>query len=123
MRPVLDRIISNEQKGFLQGRSISDCTRIMFDIIHECESQGINGLILLVDFEKAFDSLSWKFINDTLKKFNFGEKFIKWIDMFQNRAKSRIILNGHLSDSFLLERGCRQGDPILYYVHNFSPYY
>ena len=62
LRKVLSRIISKEQKGFLEGRSIADCSRLMFDIIHSCECINIDGLILLVDFEKAFDSLSWEFI-------------------------------------------------------------
>ena len=116
LRPVLDRVISHEQKGFLQGRTTADCTRLMYDIIWECEYKNIDGLILLVDFEKAFDSLSWTFINETLKKFNFGKNFIKWINMFQKNSNSRIILNGHLSDPFNLHRGCRQGDPISPYL-------
>ena len=116
VRPILDRIISPEQKGFLSGRSISDCTRMMYDTIFECESKNISGLILLVDFEKAFDSLSWKFIHQALEKFNFGPNFRKWIHMFQKGSKSKVILNGHLSESFELQRGCRQGDPISPYL-------
>ena len=116
LRPFLDTIISPEQKGFIEGRSIADCTRLMSDIIFECERQGKDGLILLVDFEKAFDSLSWEFIHKILTEFNFGPNFIKWISMFQKNSKSRIILNGHLSSPFQLHRGCRQGDPISPYI-------
>ena len=112
----LPNIISEEQKGFITGRSISDCTRIMYDIIFECENRGIDGLILLVDFEKAFDSLSWRFIHQVLKKYSFGNNFIKWINMFQQGSNSRIILNGNLSGAFNLHRGCRQGDPISPYL-------
>ena len=96
--------------------SISDCTRTMYDIIFECKNRGTDGLILLVDFEKALNSLSWRFIHQVLRKFNFGENVIKWIDLFQQVSNSRIILNGHLSDAFLLHRGCRQGDPISLYL-------
>ena len=88
----------------------------MYDIIFSCEQQNVDGLILLVDFEKAFDSLSWEFINNTLKNFNFGENFIKWITLFQKNSNSRVILNGHLSQPFPLHRGCRQGDPISPYL-------
>ena len=116
LRPLLQNIISPEQKGFIEGRSIADCTRIMCDIIHECEQQNKDGLILLVDFEKAFDSLSWTYIQEILPKFNLGPNFIKWISMFQNDSQSRVILNGHLSDPFKLKRGCRQGDPISPYI-------
>ena len=116
MRKVLSRVISTEQKGFLEGRSISDCTRLMFDLINSCQVNNIDGLILLVDFEKAFDSLSWNFIQEALQKFNFGNNFIRWIKIFQTNSNSRISLNGHLSDPFLLGRGCRQGDPISPYL-------
>ena len=116
LRPLLHNIISTEQKGFIEGRSIADCTRLMCAIIYECEKQLRDGLILLVDFEKAFDSLSWKYIHEILPKFNLGPNFIKWISMFQNDSQSRVILNGHLSTPFKLKRGCRQGDPISPYI-------
>ena len=88
----------------------------MYDVIWECEHKNIDGLILLMEFQKAFDSLSLNFINETLTKFNFGEKKKKWIGLFQQNSNSKIILNGHLSDSFLLYRGVRQGDPISPYL-------
>ena len=116
LRTVLNRIISPEEKGFLEGRSISDCTRLMYYIIFSCDQLNIDGLILLIDFEKAFDSLSWEFIGKTLEEFNFGENFRKWINLFQSKSNSCVILNGHLSQPFLLHRGCRQGDPISPYL-------
>ena len=96
---------------------MADCTRLMLDIIYSCQSKRTDGLILLVNFEKAFDSLSWDFINETLKSFNFGDNFIKWISNFPIQIK----LENHtqrffLSDSFPLERGCRQGGLISSYL-------
>ena len=116
LRPVLSRIISTEQKGFPEGRTIADCSRLMFDVIHSCQANNIDGLILLIDFQKAFNSLSWEYIRETLHTLNFGENFIKWITIFQEKSNSRILLNGHLSEPFVLERGCRQGDPISPYL-------
>ena len=116
LRPILCRIISKEQKGFLENRSIADCTRLMYDIIYKCQYKEIGGLILLIDFQIAFDSLSWNYITESLRTLNFGENFIKWIKIFQKNSNSRIVLNGYLSDPFLLERGCRQGDPVSPYL-------
>ena len=116
LRPLLKNIISPEQKGFLEGRTINECTRLIYDIITESNLKNLDGLILLIDFEKAFNSISWDFINNTLKEMNFGNKLIKWINMFQEGATSKITLNGHTSDSFQLRRGCRQGDPISPYL-------
>ena len=45
--------------GFLEGRSIKECTRIIYDIITKSSQQNIDGLLLLIDFEKAFDSIEF----------------------------------------------------------------
>ena len=88
----------------------------MYDIIEGTREHNIDCLILLVDFEKAFDSISWPFINQSLENFNFGKKFKSWINMFQTGSTSKIILNGHFSSPFKLQRGCRQIDPISPYL-------
>ena len=41
--------------------------------MHYTESKNINGLLMLIDFEKAFDSISWKFMYKTLEFLGFGE--------------------------------------------------
>ena len=74
------------------------------------------GLILSVDFEKAFDTVSWEFVESVLKYFNFGPSIISWIKLFQYGSESCIIQNGFISDFFYLKRGCRQGDPVSPYI-------
>jgi hypothetical protein len=49
--------ISQTQKGFLKGRSIGECTRLIFDLIEKMEEDDIPGLLVLLDFEKAFDTV------------------------------------------------------------------
>ena len=51
-----------------------------------------------------------------LQHFNFGDTFIKWINLFYNHSTSCTINNGHLSDFFPIERGVRQGCPIYPYL-------
>ena len=55
-----------DQKGFMEDSSTTDNTRLMMDIMLEMEIKVETGLIILVDCEKAFDSLSWKVISETL---------------------------------------------------------
>ena len=68
--------------------------------------------MVAVDFQQAFDTVSWKFIEKTLDYFNFGPSIQKWIKLFQTGAQSCILQNGYPSESFTLQRGRRQGDPI-----------
>ena len=116
IKKILPKLIHLDQKGFINGRFIEENTRITSDIINECNSQKINGLIILIDFEKAFDSISWNFILDILKKFNFGQNTINWVRSLQIDSTSKILQNGHLSETINLGRGCRQGDPISPYL-------
>ena len=69
-----------------------------------------------MDFEKAFDTVSWKFFEKVLDYFNFGPSVKLWIKLFQNGSESCIIQNGHMSDFLQLKRGCRQGDPLSPYI-------
>ena len=78
------------------------------------EKRNINEL--LVDFEKAFDSVSWSFIKKTLNFFKFGPDMKKWIDKFYKNTKSCVLVTGQVSTWFSIERGCRQGDPLSLYI-------
>ena len=64
-------------------------------------------MFLLIDFEKAFDSVSHKFSMNILDKFNFGPSIQKWFQTFYSGAKASVLINGFLSESFKIERGCR----------------
>ena len=84
--------------------------------MHKTEISNINGLLMLIDFEKAFDSMSWNFIYNLLEFFGFGEKFIEWIKLFNYDITAYIVQCGKLSDKIFIGRGCRQGDPISAYL-------
>ena len=72
--------------------------------------------MLLLDFEKAFDSLSWSFINKALNFLNFGQSLIHWIETFYKNISSAIVQCGYLSAFFSIGRGCWQGDPLSPYL-------
>ena len=116
LKVVLDNIINKDQTGFVKGRYIGENTRLIYDLMNHTEQNNIPGLLLLIDFEKAFDSLSWSFIFKAMKYLNFGESFIGWIKAFYNNISSAVIQCGYLSTFFNIGRGCRQGDPLSPYL-------
>ena len=71
---------------------------------------------MAVDIQKAFDSVNHLFLVTALKKFGFGETFIKWIQILLRNQESCIINGGTTTKYFKLQKGTRQGDPISAYL-------
>ena len=96
----------------MSGHFIGENTRLIYDILHYSQCEDIPGLLMLTDFQKAFDSISWKFLNSTLKFFGFKQGFCKWIQVINANIKASVLQSGFLSEFIDLEHGCRQGDSI-----------
>lgn len=116
IKQVLPQLISEDQTGFVPGRYIGDNIRLIYDMIEYLENNTQPGLLVSIDFEKAFDSVDWVFMNKVLLKFGFGNDIIKWVKAFYTDIKSYVMVNGKPSRSIKIERGCRQGDPISPYL-------
>ena len=80
------------------------------------EEEKIPGLLVMIDFEKAFDSISWKYMDKVLKLFNFGPFFRHMLQTLYQNASLCVIQHGFFSEFFKIERGCRQGDPVSPYL-------
>ena len=63
------------------NRLLGENIHIISDLIHYCQKQDVEGLLVFLDFEKAFDSLIRDFIDHTLSEFNFGPVLKKLINI------------------------------------------
>ena len=116
LEKVLPDIIHESQYAYVKGRKIFDAVRSINDVTEYTKLHNIPGLMTTFDFKKAFDSLSRKYLFNTLKAFNFGDSFIHWIKVFYSDISSCIMNNGFASDIFYVKRGVRQGDPLSPYL-------
>ena len=116
IKPCLNTIIHSDQKGFVSGRYIGEAVRTTYDILDWAKENNRTGILLLIDFEKAYDSISFNYIHKCLKFFNFGESLIKWVNILLNNFTAVINHCGNISKTFSIQRGCRQGDPIASYL-------
>ena len=112
LQPLLSEIVAMDQVGYIKGRQIIENIRIINDMMSYTDLKHIPGFITLIDFEKAFDSVEWPFLINTLKAFNFGDNFIRWISILYTKIQSCVSNNGYFSEYFELSRGIRQGCPI-----------
>ena len=116
LEKVLPFVINDDQYAYVKNRTIFDAVRSIDDIMEYTRINQVPGLMVAIDFEKAFDSLSWNFLSNALRSFNFGNSFINWISVFYTNISSCVTNNGFSSPMFKVERGVRQGDPLSPYL-------
>ena len=112
IKSVLPEIIHRDQKGGISGRYIGDNSRLIEDILYEMENHDSEAIILMLDMEKAFDRVEWNWLFKVMKGFNFGDRFISWLQTLYSDAKCSILTNGFQSKYYHISRGIRQGDSL-----------
>ena len=109
---VLPVLVCSDQSGFVKGRYMGRNIRLINGILEQTKLQDIPGILLQLDFQKAFDTIEWKFIQNAIALFNFGESIQRWISTFYTNIQSSVLNNGFSTDYFALSRGVRQGCPL-----------
>ena len=112
IRKVLKRLINPDQTGFIKDGYIGENIRLINDILEQTVAQNIPGILLQLDFKKAFDTIEWKFIEKTLALLNCGDGIQRWISTLYTNPESSIMNNGFCTNPCKLSRGVRQGCPL-----------
>ncbi|XP_019258573.1 PREDICTED: uncharacterized protein LOC109236798 [Nicotiana attenuata] len=111
---LLPNLISEEQAGFVKGRSIVENVLLTQEIITDMRLRTKAGpnVVINLDMTKAYDRLSWLFLTKMLRKFGFCERFIGMVyDLVGNNWYS-VLVNGQSHGFFKSSRGVKQGDPL-----------
>ena len=66
VQKFLPKMLNSDQTGFMKGRFIGDNIRLIDGIIDSTSEENLVGLLLFLDFEKAFDTMEWNFIKKRL---------------------------------------------------------
>nr|GEX79930.1 RNA-directed DNA polymerase, eukaryota [Tanacetum cinerariifolium] len=109
---VLDDIVNEVQSAFIADRQILDGPFILNEVIQWCKVKKKQALIFKVDFEKAYDSVRWDFLDEVIRKFSFGDKWCNWIQCCLNSSRGSILVNGSPTEEFQFGKGLKQGDPL-----------
>lgn len=112
LAPRLTEMVHRNQNAFIQTRSIHDNFKYIQRAAALIRKKKIPMLLLKLDISKAFDTISWPFLLETLQAHGFSNKWRQWIETLLATASSRILLNGHPGPSIKHMRGVRQGDSL-----------
>jgi hypothetical protein len=109
---VADHVIRPSQTAFMQGRNILDGVVILHETVHELHRKKMNGVILKIDFEKAYDNVKWSFLQQTLRMKGFSDEWCALINSFVSGGSVVIKVNDDVGNYFQTKKGLRQGDPL-----------
>ncbi|KAL0292691.1 UNVERIFIED_CONTAM: Retrovirus-related Pol polyprotein from type-2 retrotransposable element R2DM [Sesamum radiatum] len=117
MQQVLDLLIDYSQNAFVPGRSIADNILLAQELMAGYNQSRLpQRCTIKVDIQKAYDSVHWDFVLESLRIFNFPSRFISWIEQCLTTPTLSISLNGSVHGFFKGARGLRQGDPMSPYL-------
>jgi hypothetical protein len=109
---VMDPLISKTQTAFLKGRQLVEGVVVVNEVIDYAKKTGKECMILKVDFEKAYDSVDWKFLDYMLQRFGFGLKWRAWMRACVCSGNMSVLVNGSPTEEISIKRGLKQGDPL-----------
>ena len=108
----LNEIIHGSQMGYVPGRDINFNNRLMRTAMGYCKENKLDFTITSLDAQKAYDSVSHKYLGEVLKAYNFPQTFINIVDLLHSNLEAVVQINGHISEPFKIERGVKQGDAL-----------
>lgn len=98
--------------GFVPRRQASDAIRRLLQIQHILHNRSLETMFLSLDINKAFDTLSWPYLIQVLKRYGFGASFTRWVSAIYDSPQAKVKYCGFESSIFPITRGTRQGCPL-----------
>ena len=109
---VAQRLVATNQSAFIKGRYILESVVVANEIVHSLHRNKEKGVIIKLDYEKAYDRVSWEFLFEVLNTRGFSPNWIHWIKCLVVGGSVGILVNGEETPYFKPSKGLRQGDPL-----------
>ena len=114
---VLPDIIHSDQKGFVKKRYSGENVLDVYAMIQQAYDNNEEHVLLMLDIQKAFDSVSLHYLEEVMHAFNLLDSLIRWVRILYSGKEIRITNNGHSSDPIHPLNGTAQGcslSPLLF---------
>lgn len=120
VEPVAMKVILKTQAAFIKGRNIMNGVLALDEVMHETKRGGMKGVVLKLDFEKAYDKISWTFLLKCLELYGFSTRWISWVEKVISGGTVSVKINNKTGPYFVSHKGVRQGDPLSPILFNFA---
>jgi hypothetical protein len=104
---VGDRLLAPNQTTFVKRGYILESIVSTHEIIHSSVKGGAKGLVLKLDYEKAYDTVDWGFLEEMLRARGFGPRWVSWVMKLVQGRSTSISMNNKNSAYFQSGKGLR----------------
>ena len=112
---TLNDIIHPDQAAFVKGRNLADNVRKIFDMLKIADEDNLPGIFVSIDFQKAFDMVEYKCVDEALRWFHFGPVIRQWVKLLFESFYQQTYSNGYFSEEITTSKGLFQGNPVAPY--------
>ncbi|CAJ2637088.1 unnamed protein product [Trifolium pratense] len=112
LKKVLGKLISKVQSAFLPNRQILDGVLVVNELLDLAKRRKDKCLFFKVDFERAYDTVNWNFLEYMMVRMGFAEGWRQWIRACVFQSSMSVLVNGSPTGDFNVDKGLRQGDPL-----------
>ncbi|XP_058773250.1 uncharacterized protein LOC131647368 [Vicia villosa] len=108
LKRVIGKLVSNNQSAFIGGKNIADGVLVVNEVLDLAKRDKRSCVVLKVDFEKAYDRVSWNFVRYIFKRMGFGVRWMRWMECCIFTNSLSVLVNGSATKDFRVEKGLRQ---------------
>jgi hypothetical protein len=107
VEPFMDKLISPCQTAFIKGRNIINGVMSLHEILHEAKRKKQQGIVLKLDFEKAYDKVDWEYLMKCISQKGFCEEWCAKINGIIRNGTLCVKINNTRRKDFGSHRGVR----------------
>jgi hypothetical protein len=116
LQGLLPDIIHEDQSAFLPLRFIIDNVLVQHETISWAHESQQNLMLLKLDFTKAYDVVTWRFLFAAMRKLETPQGFLHTVQLLFQDIKAAVSINGEVTEQFAICQGIRQGCPLALYL-------
>ena len=120
LKQYSEETLGEYQCGFRPQRRTTDQIFVVRQILEKFYAHDIDLHFLFIDFKKAFDCINQKKLLESLVSFGIPKKINRLVKMTLEGAQAKVIVDGKMSNQFVINRGVRQGDGLSTTLFNLA---